>query len=213
MTSLGLYTLSLIMFQFPGHASSEPREERAERLTVVAQALADSAEHFGAGWGPGPTDLARAMVAAGGWGMGFKREVQTGEVRGPAGEVCLMDLLPSTLRTASPYDRQRLTDEELAAGVLGLGYDPQRRCFDAGALILVRARRMAERRCKGSVIDYSTFALFATGSSCTTAGMKNPGTGKAEDWLAGPRFTSLRRFRARKATVFPEWFVPPKEYK
>ena len=67
-------------------------------------------------------------------------------------------------------DSGRLTGHaiELAQKVVGRDYPELRRCFDAGALLLVRARREAERRCKGTPIDYATFAIYATGSECNT---------------------------------------------
>lgn len=181
----------------------ESQEAGARRLELVAQAMADAAQHYGAGWQHGPKDLARAMLAAGGWSTGLKEGIQVGRVRGPAGEVCLMDLLPSTLQAVLPWDLARLPPEQRVKLVVGSDYDSQRRCFDAGALLLVRARREAERRCKGTPTDFATFALYATGGSCVTTGTKD-----RPDWLATPRFESLGKFRARKQTYFPDWYAP-----
>jgi hypothetical protein len=178
----------------------ESRETGARRLEVVAQALADAAHHQGAAWHAGPQDLARAMLAASGWSTGLREDIQVGRTRGPAGEVCLMDLQIPTLRSLVPFDLSRLPDEELAQKVVGREYPELRRCFDAGALLLVRARREAERRCKGSPMDYATFALYATGSECNTR------RGPKGDWLAGPRLASLQKWRGRKATIFPDWY-------
>lgn len=188
-----------------GWVRTESRDVGAKRLELVAQALADAAQHMGAAWQNGPADLARAMLSAGGWSNGLSEGVQVGRVRGPAGEVCFMDLQIPTLRTLVPWEHSRLPAEELAQTVLGLDYAPVRRCFDAGALLLVRARREAEKRCKGYPIDYATFALYATGSDCST----NNGPTKGGDWLAGPRTASLGKWRARKATYFPDWYRPP----
>lgn len=178
----------------------ESRETGARRLEVVAQALADAAQHQGAAWHAGPQDLARAMLAASGWSTGLREDIQVGRTRGPAGEVCLMDLQIPTLRSLVPFDLSRLPDEELAQKVVGREYPELRRCFDAGALLLVRARREAERRCKGTPMDYATFALYATGSECNTR------RGPKGDWLAGPRLASLQKWRSRKATIFPDWY-------
>jgi len=178
----------------------ESREAGARRLEVVAQALADAAQHQGAAWQTGPQDLARAMLAAGGWSTGLREDIQVGRTRGPAGEVCLMDLQIPTLRSLVPWDLSQLPSEELAQKVVGLEYPELRRCFDAGALLLVRARREAERRCKGSPMDYATFAIYATGSECSTR------RGPKGDWLAGPRLASLLKWRQRKATIFPDWY-------
>ena len=193
-----------------GWARTETREAGARRLEVAMQALADAAEHHGAGWGPGPKDLARAMLAAAGWSTGLKEGIQTGRVRGPAGEVCLMDLQLPTLRTLVPWDLARLPNEELAQKVVGVEYPEARRCFDAGALLLVRVRREAERRCKGHPLDYATFALYATGDRCTTAMMpyrdKKTAELKHGDWLAGPRTTSLLKWRATPVVAWPNWY-------
>jgi hypothetical protein len=178
----------------------ESRETGTRRLEVVAQALADAAQYQGASWQTGPQDLARAMLAASGWSTGLREDIQVGRTRGPAGEVCLMDLQVPTLRTLVPFDLSRLPAEELAQKVVGLEYPELRRCFDAGALLLVRARREAERRCKGMPMDYATFAIYATGSECSTR------RGAKGDWLAGPRLASLQKWRQRKATIFPEWY-------
>jgi hypothetical protein len=178
----------------------ESREAGARRLEVVAQALADAAQHQGASWHQGPQDLARAMLAAGGWSTGLREDIQVGRTRGPAGEVCLMDLQIPTLRRLVPYDLSELPAEELAQKVVGLEYPELRRCFDAGALLLIRARREAERRCKGTPMDYATFAIYATGSECNTR------RGAKGDWLAGPRLASLQKWRGRKATIFPDWY-------
>lgn len=191
-----------------GWVRTETREVGAKRLEGVAQALADAALHLGAAWEPGPRDLARAMLSAGGWSNGLSEGVQVGRIRGPAGEVCFMDLRIDTLRSLVPWERSRLPAEELAQSVLGLEYEPTRRCFDAGALLLVRARREAERRCKGYPIDYATFALYATGSRCTTGNMLKP-DGSRGDWLAGPRTASLGQWRSRKGASFPDWYAPP----
>jgi hypothetical protein len=112
-----------------------------------------------------------------------------------------MDLLPDTLRRSVPWDLSRLPAEELAQTVVGTGYAENRRCFDAGALLIVRARRAAEQRCKGHPVEFATFAIYAA-NTCVTVGTKD-----RPDWLATPRYDSLRTFRARKHTVFPDWLA------
>lgn len=188
-----------------GWVRTETRDAGVKRYELVSQALADAAEHMGAGWPEGSIDLARAMISTGGLSMGFKERIQIGAKRGPAGELCFMDLMPSTLVKVLPYEHHRARGEELAALVTGTDYTPIRRCFDAGALLLVRTRRLAERQCKGHPVEYSTFALYATGGSCVTLGTK-----ERPDHLATPRFEMIRRFRARKHTIFPDWYTPPK---
>lgn len=199
MNSLTLYVLSLLLFAFPpGKGPLETRDEGSARYEQVARALSDAVAHQGAAWDRGPADLARAMISAGGTGMGFRLDVQTGELRGPYGEVCHMDLLPSTLRTLVSFEYRDLPDAELTALVVGHGYAPLRRCFDAGALLMVRLNRQA-RQCKEAT-DYATFALFARGK-CST---------KTDDGdeLAAPRVELYWLLRARKHTVFPDWYKP-----
>jgi hypothetical protein len=202
MTSLGLYILSLLLFAFPPGGAGETREEGARRYEVIAQALADASLHQGAAWDRGPADLGRAIVAAGGYGMGFGVGVQTGAVRGKAGEVCHVDILPSTLRTVVPWDLSRLPEAELVSKVVGLDYGSMRRCFDAGALLMVRIDREAKRRCKSEPLDLAVFALFAR-NTCST---RDAG---GEDSIARPRFQLYLRLRARKHTIFPDWYEAP----
>ena len=181
-------------------ARVESRETGARRFEVVAEALADAALYAGASWKDGPVDLARAMLSAGAWSTGLREDIQTGRKRGPAGEVCLMDIQPASLRSAVPWDLAKLPDEELAQKVIGLGYPELRRCFDAGAVLLVRARRWAEHHCHEWPNDYSIFAAYGTGTSCNTLG-------RFGDY-AQLRARSYRKFRATNMTVFPDWYQP-----
>ena len=178
----------------------ESRDTGARRLEVVAEALADAALYAGASWKDGPVDLARAMLSAGAWSTGLREDIQTGRKRGPAGEVCLMDIQPESLRTAVPWDLAKLEKEALVQKVVGLGYPELRRCFDAGAVLLVRARRWAETHCHEWPNDYATFSAYGTGSSCTTLG-------RFGDY-AQLRARSYRKFRATNMTVFPDWYRP-----
>ncbi len=182
---------------------TETREEGAERLTVTMQALADAATFYGGNWPGGAVDLSRALLSAGGWSTGLKRQIQTGQLRGPGGEVCLMDIQPKTLRSVVPFELARLPQEELAQKVVGLHYDENRRCFEAGALLLVRARRWAESRCKSpaSQLPYAFFSAYGTGNSCHTIGLFGD--------YARLREGTYLSFRARKHTIFPEWFKAP----
>jgi hypothetical protein len=175
----------------------ESRDTGARRLEVVAEALADAALYAGATWKDGPVDLARALLAAGAWSTGLREDIQTGRKRGPAGEVCLMDIQPGSLRTAVPWDLAKLDNEALVQKVVGREYPELRRCFDAGAVLLVRARRWAESHCREWPLDYAT---FSAGNSCTTIG-------RFGDY-AQLRARSYRKFRATKMTVFPDWYHP-----
>ena len=178
----------------------ESREAGARRFEVVADALADAAAYAGAGWRDGPIDLARAMLAASAWSTGLREDIQVGRKRGPAGEVCLMDIQPKVLRTAVPWDLARLPPEELAQKVVGLEYPELRRCFDAGAVLLVRARRFSEQHCRDWPADYSIFAAYGTGVRCDTVDLFGD--------YARLRARSYRKFRGTRMTVFPDWYHP-----
>jgi hypothetical protein len=178
----------------------ESRETGARRIAVVAEALADAAMYAGAAWREGPTDLARALLSASGWSTGLREDIQVGRTRGPAGELCLMDIQPAVLRTAVPWDLANLKDEELASKVVGLEYPELRRCFDAGAVLMVRARRFASSHCSDWPDDYSLFAAYGTGTSCHTLDRHGD--------YARLRAGTFRKFRATRATVFPSWYRP-----
>ncbi len=84
--------------------------------------------------------------------------------------------------------------------VIGTEYPELRRCFDAGAVLLVRARRWAEQHCHQWPLDYATFSAYGTGVSCDTIG-------RFGDY-AKLRASSYRKFRATCLTVFPDWYHP-----
>lgn len=181
----------------------ESREAGARRLEVVAKALADAALYAGAGWRDGPVDLARAMLAASGWSTGLREDIQVGRMRGRAGEVCLMDIQPAVLRAAVPWDLSQLKDdEELVQKVVGLEYPELRRCFDAGAVLLLRARRWSQEHCKSWPEDYAFFSAYGMGPSCHTLG-------RLGDY-ARLRARTYQKFRATRMTVFPDWYQPSK---
>jgi len=213
VSALGKYVLSLILAAFPPgkHPEVETRDAGAARLEVVALAEADSAELFSDRWPEGATDLARAGTSAFGWSMGFRRDVQVGTKRGPAGEACFADMQPLTLRTFAQFETAGLTNEQMAALVVGLDYASLRRCFDAGFAGLVHARVVAERRCKSDVVR-GTFALYASGRWCQTPAFSSQGSRVfPAGWIEGARVQTLQKFRARKETVFPSWYVVPAE--
>lgn len=192
----------------------ESKEAAARRLEVAAQALADAAEHAGAGWKRGPQDLARVMLAASAWSTGLREDIQVGRMRGPAGEVCLVDVQIATLRQWLPYDLKDLPEAELLPRVAGRDYPTLRRCFDAGMVGSIRSAREAERRCSKATIpnplvkgarvplpfERALFAIYGTGSLCFTPAPL--------DWAEVRRFNTLERFRAQQHTVFPDWYRP-----
>ncbi len=183
---------------------AESRETGARRLEVVAEALADAALYAGASWREGPAHPARAMPAASGWRTGLREDIETGRKRGRAGEVCLMDILPDSLRAAVPWDLARLDKEALIQKVVGVEYPELRRCFDAGAVLLVRAHHWAENHCRKWPTDYATFSAYATGTRCETIGLYGD--------YAELRANTYRKYKATQATVFPSWFHPSQKH-
>jgi len=181
-------------------ARLETRDEGAKRFEVIAEAIADVAEEHAKEWPLGAADLARAMLSASGWSTGLHERIETGELRGPAGEVCLTDMQLPTLRTVVPPELARLSDDDLVKAVVGTDYEHLVHCYDAGATLLVRTRKYASTHCRQYPLSYSMFAVYAMGASCTTAG-------KFGD-LAGFRDRSYRAFQATPQTVFPKWYTP-----
>lgn len=203
MTVLAHYVLSLILAAFPPgkYPEVETRDVGVARLEVVARAQADSAQAFGDRWPEGAADLARADTAAFGWSMGYRRDVQTGEKRGPAGEACFSDMQAPTLRRFAQFETAGLTDAQLHAMVVGLDYASLRRCFDAGNAALVHVRAVAARQCKANVL-LGTFALYANGNWC-----HSPGKG----WIERKRLETFMRLRGRREIQWPEWYTLPSE--
>jgi len=202
VTSLTAYVLSLMLSAFPPgkHPEVETRAAGVARYEVDARALGDAALARGSEWPDGPVDLARAMTSASGWSMGFRRDVQVGEKRGPAKEACLADLQPVILRRFATFETAGRSDDELAMLVTGLDYDSVRRCFDTGVAVLVHARKTAAWKCKLNPVK-GAFAIYANGNYC-----HSPGRG----WIEEKRFATLLKFRAR-GTVWPEWYQRDEE--
>lgn len=136
------------------------------RFRPVSEAMADAVEAGRSRWPGTATSLAAAVYSASYWSTGFREDIQVGAKRGPAGEVCLMDLQPGTLAWATPG----VTIDQ----VVGRDYESLRRCFDAGVRVLVSSRLWADKACspiKGSSTPYNWFAKYGTGSQCHTYGL------------------------------------------
>jgi hypothetical protein len=204
MSPLAQFVLSLILLAFPPgkHPEVETREAGAARLEVVARALADSAHQAGAAWPGGEKDLARAEVAAFGWSMGFRLDVQLGLKRGPGHEACFSDLQPAELRRFATFPTAGLSNAQLAEQVVGLDYQSLRRCFDAGTAAFLHVHDVALKQCRrhGPIVR-STFALYANGNWCSSGG---------RDWIERYRFATYQKFQAREVAAFPAWYAPPR---
>jgi hypothetical protein len=206
--NLASYVLSLILATFPPgkHPELETREAGANRLATWAAAHADSAHEFGSRWPEGEKDLARAGVAFWGVSMGFRRDVQTGELHGPANASCFADMLPSTIRQFAQFETAGLSDAELMARVVGLDYASARRCADAGFAALVHAREYAEKRCRTGNPTLAAFAIYASGSCSSKGTIMLRGKSRPRTWMEQSRFDLLLRLRARKSVALPGWY-------
>jgi hypothetical protein len=206
--TLAAYVLSLILANFPPgvRPAIETREAGAERLATWSRAHADSAHEFGARWPEGEQDLARAGVAFWGVSMGFRREVQTGELRGPANASCFADMLPSTIRHFAQFETAGLSDAELMARVVGLDYFAARRCADAGFAALVHAREYAEKRCRTGNPTLAAFAIYASGTCSSKGSITVRGKQRPRTWMEQTRFDLLVKLRARKSVALPAWY-------
>lgn len=182
----------------------ETREEGARRLELAASAEGDAVAAVAGAWPEGERDLGRFVTSTWGWSGGYQKGMQEGNLRGPAFEGCVADLHPKTLRQFAPKELQGLTDAELFDRVTGDTYAELRLCMDIGLQAILNARTQAERRCKGrGPIELTTFAMYATGRYCT---MPPP-----LDWADDARVRTLAKFRARKTTVFPDWYQPERD--
>jgi hypothetical protein len=199
-SALALYVFSLILWKFPPgkHPQIETREAGAVRYAVISRALADSAIQFDDKWPEGSTDLTLAGISAFGWSMGFRKDVQTGEKRGPKGEACFSDMQAPTLRMFAQFETAGLSDKELFSKVIGLDYQSLRRCFDAGFAGLTHARKVARWKCKDAPLR-GTFALYANGNFCHTPG---------RTWIERVRLNTYLSLQGRITAHFPAW-VPP----
>lgn len=200
MSPLAKYVLSLILSAFP-----QGRLPAVETRDVAAVRL-DAAEQFGHRWPEGPRDLAIAGVAFWGVSMGFRREVQTGALRGPANATCFADLLPATLRTFAQFETAGLSDAELTVRVVGLDYEAARRCADAGFAAMVNAREYAEKHCRTGNPTLAAFAIYASGTCSSKGFITVRGIERPRTWMEQSRFDLLVRLRTHKHTIFPSWY-------
>lgn len=164
----------------------------AESLERVATRLVDCKLPDGsvdfdcqpAGWPRGKgraQQLAFAAATVALWESGLREDIERGLPpmgRGPAGEVCVLQIMPSQVQGLaswlSPRERTRaLKREEHEALALTLvGTEPAAldRCVEAGMRNLARARATCSG--KGVAWDYGMFSAYGTGSKCTSVGIQ-----------------------------------------
>lgn len=164
---------------------AESLERVATRL--VDCKLADGSVDFDckpAGWPRGKgraQQLAFAAASVALWESGLREDIQRGLPpmgRGPAGEVCVLQLMPNQVQALaswlSPKERTRALkrDEHEALAMTLVGTEPEAldRCMEAGMRNLARARATCSG--KGVAWDYGMFAAYGTGSKCTSVGIQ-----------------------------------------
>lgn len=137
-----------------GWARAESYQEGLVRYASIARSIGRVASAPPPGWPGTPAELARALVVVARHESAFWRDVQVGTMRGPAGEVCLVQL----------HSAAGIPEAERQATV-GLGDDALDRCFSWGARLFSRARA----HCKGRRWVFRAQSLYATGRSCSWA--------------------------------------------
>lgn len=162
--------------------------EALERVAVrlVDCKLPDGSVDFDcrpAGWPRGKgraQQLAFAAASVALWESGLREDIQRGLPpmgRGPAGEVCVMQIMPNQVQALAHWlparERTRALKpaehEELAKTLLGKEPEALDRCVEVGMRNLSRARAMCSG--KGVAWDYGMFAAYGTGSKCSSVGI------------------------------------------
>lgn len=164
--------------------------EAFERVAVklVDCKLPDGSVDFDcrpAGWPRGKgraQQLAFAAASVALWESGLREDIQRGLPpmgRGPAGEVCVMQIMPDQIQSVAGWltkaEKQRALKREereaLAASLLGTEAGALDRCLEAGMRHLARAR--ASCIGKGVAWDYGMFAAYGLGSKCSSVGIQD----------------------------------------
>lgn len=163
--------------------------EAIERVAVrlVDCKLPDGSVDFDcrpAGWPRGrgrAQQLAFAAATVALWESGLREDIQRGLPpmgRGPAGEVCVMQMMPNQVQGLAYWlpERERVRalkpaeHEELAKTLLGTEPGALDRCVEAGMRALARARSTCAG--KGVAWDYGMFSAYGTGNKCTSVGIQ-----------------------------------------
>jgi len=151
----------------------------------------------------------QSLIAAAGsamyWESGLREDIQYGYApkgRGPAGEGCLMQVMPAQARTfaywLTPEQKKAMSDEEIIQQMLGSSEEAMARCFTVGARILSRMAGQARSVCKSRDDIYEMYSLYGTGSKCSSIGIM--------DDFARKRTQTYERIMDKKRTeVLPDW--------
>lgn len=138
-----------------------------------------------AGWPRGTgraQQLAFAAASVALWESGLREDIELGAPpmgRGPAGEVCLMQIMPTQVQALASWvpstERSRALKreehEDLAKTLLGRSPEALDRCVEVGMRNLARARATCAG--KGMAWDYGMFAAYGTGNRCSSVGIQD----------------------------------------
>jgi hypothetical protein len=162
---------------WPGWTRRETRGEGLRRFATIARALDAVRRRPPARWKGTGSELWRALGSIARHESAFWEGVQSGAIRGSAGEVCLVQLHPRIWASLGISD---------PAEVLGVELEPTERCLRAGAELLTRARGLCPSMPGGDAMDGEWFAYavqaYGSGQGCAPP----------SPWVA-PRLASYQR--------------------
>jgi len=126
--------LTLLATNFPGQFAEEPR-----RFAVIAVAAQHAVSKVAPKWRRGEKVLLAALLTAATRESGFRQDIHSGELRGKAGEVCLVQIHPT-----NPAWKKVGAPTFDALG--GVGLEATTYCLEAGALSLIQAANYCTAR-------------------------------------------------------------------
>lgn len=147
-------------FTFEGWSRMEQPGEALDRWIEMAVEI-DAVGRAGVSdgwWGGSYDELVVSLLAVARNESAFWRSVQDGTVRGPAGELCYMQIHPATANRLNiiPND------------IIGLDSQSTFACFYESAKLLASARRGCQH--SGGHWSRGTFSRYGTGASCSHRG-------------------------------------------
>jgi len=136
-----------------GWTRAETRAEGLSRYVLHAEAIASVAVDPPPSWGGSTAEMVATLATIARHESGLWSVVETGELRGAAGEVCSVQIHPDSVGVTG----YRLDD------LVG-GTDALERCYRAGAILLTRAR--CRCRSHGGKWFASAISSYGSGSRC-----------------------------------------------
>jgi len=150
-----------------GWVRVESREAAAARIERVVESLTEQAAILDPSGGRELSLLGAAIALH---ESSFREDVEIGAPprgRGPAGEVCLMQIMPSQVAKFAPWlsdderPKTRIQQQRVARTLLGSDDVALGRCFAVG----LKLAQLAQGQCRKQG-DAGTFAAYGTGGKC-----------------------------------------------